>query len=62
MKDSSIRNKMGQLKTFYFKFFLVKFFCDTFSIKFLLKLPSDQSCSIHVFYKGRLQSLTKKVS
>ena len=28
--------------------------------KFLLKLLTTPSCSIHVFYKGRLQSLTKK--
>ena len=47
---------------FIFKIFFVNFFCDIFLIKFLLKLPVDPSCSKHEFYKGRLQSLTKKSS
>ena len=32
-------------------------FCNISSKKTSIKLPNDPSCSIHEFYKGRLQSL-----
>ena len=61
MKLLSFRTKLGQLeKIKKFKIFFVNFFCNIFLTKFLLKLPIDPSCSIHEFYKGMLQSLTKK--
>ena len=47
-------------KLFTFKDFLVNFFGNISTNKFSIKLPNDPSCSIHVFYKGRLQSLTEK--
>ena len=47
-------------KLFILKDFLVNFFCNISSNKLSIILPNDPSCSIHVFYKGRLQSLTKK--
>ena len=51
---------MGQVKKFIFKVtFCQFFFCNTLLTKFLLKLPSDLNCSIHVFYKGKFQSLAK---
>ena len=47
---------------FIFKICFVNFFCNIFLTKFLLKLSIDTSCSIHEFYKGKLQILTKKSS
>ena len=54
------KTSLSSQKTIYFKGFLVNFFGNIFSRKFPIELPNDQSCHIHVFYKGKLQSLTKK--
>ena len=57
MKVLKFKIKKGQLKNFLSSiFFSIKFFGNTFLIEFL------SSCSIHVFYKDRPQSLTKKNS
>ena len=42
------------------KDFFVNFFCNKSSKKNSIQLPNDPNCSIHEFYKGRLQSLTEK--
>ena len=49
-----------EAKNFFLKDFLINFFCNILSNKFPIKQPNDTSCSIHVFYKGKLQSLSKK--
>ena len=38
----------------------LEFFCNIFSTIFLIKLPTNLSYTIHLFYKKNLQSLTKK--
>ena len=47
-------------KLFIFKIFFVNFFGNIFLTRFPLELPTALSCSIHEFYKVKLQSLTKK--
>ena len=44
----------------YFKGFFGQFFGHISLNKFATKVPNSPSCSIHVFYKGKLQSLTKR--
>ena len=38
----------------------VTFHITLFLTKFLFKMPINPSCSIHIFYKGKLQSLIKR--
>ena len=62
MKLFSFKTQMEQLKgSLISRYFFSIFFGNIFLTKFLLKLPSNPSC-IYEFYKGRLQSLKKKVS
>ena len=49
---------MGSQKLFSIKDFLINFFGNISSNKFSIKLPNHPSCSMHMFYKGRLQSFT----
>ena len=52
---------MGELLNFlFFKIFFDILFCNIILIKFQFKFPTNQSCSIDVFYKDRLQSLKKR--
>ena len=61
MNFFSFRTKLGQLKYFlFFQDIFCQFFCNIFLIKILLKLLTNPSCSTHEFYKGKLQSLTKR--
>ena len=55
------KTQFGQPKNFLFVGFFGQFFCNIFSKNInSMKVPNDPSCSIHIFYKDRLQSLTKK--
>ena len=47
-------------KLFILKDFLVFFSCKISSKKNSINSLDDPSCSIHEFYKGRLQSLMEK--
>ena len=61
MKLFSFRIQAEWLKKlFIFKIIFFNSFWNILLTKFLLKLPTDPSCSVFEFYKDRLQSLTKK--
>ena len=52
--------KRTYMYNFYFEEIFGQFFCKVLSNKFPIKLLNDPRCSINIFYKGKLQSLTKK--